>query len=57
MEERTIITIAEFRKLSGLNSAVITDSQVLEVIGQLDTMAQIYIKQAAPVPRTEEHEL
>ena len=56
MEERTIITIAEFRKLSGLNPAAITDSQVLEVIGRLDTMAQIYIKQAAPPPGKEDDE-
>lgn len=51
MEERTIISIAEFRRLSGLSLAVVTDEQALEIIGRLDTMAQIYIKQTAIEPK------
>lgn len=56
MDERTIISIAEFRKISGLSPAVITDDQVVEVIQRLDTMAQIYIRQSADRPRKDNDE-
>lgn len=47
MEEPTIISINEFRKLTGFASATLSDSQVVELIRRLDTMAQIYIRHTA----------
>ena len=47
MNEQAIITIEEFRSLTGFASAKISDEQVVKMIRQLDIMAQIYIKQVA----------
>ncbi|HEX8390117.1 MAG TPA: hypothetical protein VF597_01720 [Candidatus Saccharimonadales bacterium] len=44
MEENAIISVSEFRVITGITPAVMEDSKVIEAIRQLDVMAQIYIK-------------
>lgn len=53
--EQAIITIEEFRSLTGFASAELSDEQVVEVIRQLDIMAQIYIKQVSKKSGKDKH--
>ena len=46
MNEPTIISIDEFRNIAGIASANYSDAEILEMIRQLDIIAQIYIKAA-----------
>jgi len=44
MNEQTIISIEEFRKLAGHASDQFSDDEIAELIIQLDFMAQLFIK-------------
>jgi hypothetical protein len=56
MNEQIIISIDEFRSIAGIASANFSDTEILEMIRQLDIMAQIYIKQVATKPDKENDE-
>lgn len=43
MNEQTIISVEEFRKLAGFASDQFSDDEITELIIQLDFMAQLYI--------------
>lgn len=44
MNEQSIISVEEFRKLTGFASEQFSDEQITELIIQLDFMAQLFIK-------------
>lgn len=44
MNEQPIISIEEFRKLTGFASKSFSDEEITELIIQLDFMAQLFIK-------------
>jgi hypothetical protein len=44
MQEQTIITVEEFRKLAGKEAEQFSDEQIQELIIGLDFMAQLFIK-------------
>ena len=46
MDSQLIISIKDFRNLTGIDTAQFTDSEVVEIIKQLDFLAEMYIKQA-----------
>ncbi len=43
MQDETIISIKEFRKFAGKEAERFSDEEVLELINQLDILAQLYI--------------
>lgn len=45
MNEQQIMTVREFRSLTGDATAHFTDKQVEEIIQQLDFLAEMYVKQ------------
>ena len=44
MNDQLIITIGEFRKLTGKATEQFTDEQITELIMQLDFMAELFVK-------------
>jgi len=44
MQEESIISVEEFRRLTGFASNEYSDEQIEELIIQLDFVAQLYIK-------------
>ncbi|HEY1644869.1 MAG TPA: hypothetical protein VGF75_00600 [Candidatus Saccharimonadales bacterium] len=46
MDEQLIMTIKDFRSLTGEATAHLSDDEVVESIKQLDFLAEMYIKQA-----------
>jgi hypothetical protein len=48
MNEQLIMTIKEFRNLTGKATAHLSDDEVIESIKHLDFLAEMYIKRAVP---------
>lgn len=46
--EPLIMSVADFRKLTGAETAHLSDEQIAQVINQLDVVAQIYISSIKP---------
>jgi hypothetical protein len=48
MNEQQIMTVKEFRSLTGKATAHFSDEQIAELIRQLDFLAGMYVKSAVP---------
>jgi hypothetical protein len=54
MNEQQIMTVKEFRSLTGKATAHFSDEQIAELIRQLDFIAGMYVKQVVPRKETAE---
>ena len=48
MDEQQIMTVKEFRSLTGKATAQFNDEQIAELIRQLDFLAGMYVKRVVP---------
>lgn len=51
MSNELVISIEDFRKITGITPEEMTDSVVLDSIDRLETLANIYIDQAKNMPK------